>query len=257
VQDQQTRYIQAVQLFKQQQYAQAADILLKLDTIPSAHALLGEIYQQDTQLKDLNKAEKHLKIAVEMGYSHARLQLGYMFEVDQQFEKAVEWYKLAADAGDSVGMTNLALLYRSGKGVEQDFKLSLQLLEKAANSLLDVSAIMELGNVYFGGIGVEKDSEKALKLFKKAADFPSKEKHDESAKASAAFNAANMFRSGHGVDKNTTEAAIWYAKAAKLGHSKAESELKMILYEYIQETKKAKNDNPDLSETPKIGDLNE
>ncbi|MGB6853187.1 MAG: sel1 repeat family protein, partial [Thermoanaerobaculia bacterium] len=40
--------------------------------------------------------------------------------VGEDLEKAAEWYRKAAEAGDRIGAFNLGLMYFRGEGLEQD-----------------------------------------------------------------------------------------------------------------------------------------
>ena len=50
------------------------------------------------------------------------------------FSQALKWYQKAAEAGDAVGMTDLAVLYSDGKGVTQDPAKALEWFQKSADA---------------------------------------------------------------------------------------------------------------------------
>src|SRR4051794_18895638 len=54
-------------------------------------------------------------------------------ECKQDYSMAAKFYGKAAQAGNAEGMYNLALLTKRGKGVKQDFRAALALLENAAS----------------------------------------------------------------------------------------------------------------------------
>jgi len=46
--------------------------------------------------------------------------------VEQDYEKAVEWYMLAAAQGDALAQNNLGICYENGFGVEQDYGKAIE-----------------------------------------------------------------------------------------------------------------------------------
>ena len=52
--------------------------------------------------------------------------------VQQDREKAVEWYRKAANQGDAAAQLNLGLSYYNGEGVEKNLNKALEWFEKAA-----------------------------------------------------------------------------------------------------------------------------
>lgn len=54
--------------------------------------------------------------------------------VDQDYEKAFEWYEKAADAGSADAMTVLGNMYKNGEGIEQDFEKAEEWYQKAADA---------------------------------------------------------------------------------------------------------------------------
>ena len=61
------------------------------------------------------KAVEYYRKAAEMGYDVAQCDLGYMYEhgmgVEQSYEKAAEWYEKSAEQGYPRAQNNLGLLY--------------------------------------------------------------------------------------------------------------------------------------------------
>ena len=53
--------------------------------------------------------------------------------IEQSFEKAVKWYKLAADQGNADAQYNLGLMYLNGKGVTQSIEKAAEWFQKAAD----------------------------------------------------------------------------------------------------------------------------
>ena len=65
---------------------------------------------------------------------------------------------------------NLGTAYYDGKGVKKDYQKAIEYYKKAAD-LGDVVAYVNLGKIYYEGKGVKQDYQKALQYYKKAADL--------------------------------------------------------------------------------------
>jgi len=82
----------------------------------------------------------YLKRAALQDNRTAQYMLGHMYETGKGVKKcswsrAVKWYKLAADAGDSEAQTALALCYMDptgSKGVSTDLSAAVSLLTQSA-----------------------------------------------------------------------------------------------------------------------------
>ena len=105
-----------------------------------AMSQLSLIYRQTQD--DLTKVEiadenvKWLELGVKQGDADAALTLGKMLEtgshVPQDFKRAAELYKIAADAGLLQGEAALGKMYTNGRGVPQDYEKAVFWLTKAA-----------------------------------------------------------------------------------------------------------------------------
>ena len=79
-------------------------------------------------------------------------------EIEKDMEKAVYWYKKAAQFGHKEAMKGLGHFYFNGDGVERDY-------EKAFNYFKESDTKYWLGICYARGLGVQEDEEKALHSF--------------------------------------------------------------------------------------------
>lgn len=132
--------------------------------------------------------------------------------VEQNYQKAVQLYELAANAGHAWAQYSLGFCYCYGLGVTQNYELAVSLFRKACKE--DIAwAQHELGKCYFNGWGVEQDRSEAVKLYRYAA---------EQGDSNAQFNLGYCFYMGEGILQNDNYAAIWFQKAAEQGHSEAQ-----------------------------------
>ncbi|WP_249332076.1 tetratricopeptide repeat protein, partial [Pseudoalteromonas rubra] len=96
---------------------------------------LGFMYLQGKGVAQSDeKAVEYYRLAAEQGYADAQYNLGFMYElgkgVAQSDEKAVEYYKLATEYGQARALLNLAYCYFQGKGVDQSFTETKTLCEQ-------------------------------------------------------------------------------------------------------------------------------
>ena len=82
----------------------------------------------DGVLQDNKKAVKWYRLAAEQGDSEAQYSLAWMYGngegVLQDYKKAVKWYRLAAEQGYSDAQNNLAVRYWLGEGTLQNLILA-------------------------------------------------------------------------------------------------------------------------------------
>ena len=62
------------------------------------------------------------------------IDLGNQAEWDGDVEKAIHYYKLAADAGNTDGLASIGLLYQYGTGVEQSYNLAIEWYQKIVDA---------------------------------------------------------------------------------------------------------------------------
>lgn len=119
-------------------------------------------------------------------------------------ERAVMWYKRAADQNYPPAMFNLAYCCSNGTGTSVDKEKAFELYLKASKNG-DLDATNNLAIIYFNGDGAPQNYRYAADLWGKAA---------QAGLARAQYNYAECKFNGWGVQRNYTEAAMWYKKAA-------------------------------------------
>ncbi|CZE49860.1 tetratricopeptide repeat protein [Campylobacter geochelonis] len=203
--------------------------------------------------KDMEKAIELFEISVNGGNSEAMVDLGALYDegsslIEANHTKAKKLYEKAiATNGHVYAYHNLAMMYSEGRGVEQNDKKALELLEKAAEKGY-LPSQREVGDMYKNGIGTQKDEAKALKWYEKAAeqgdafaqndvglmyhyglgtkiDYKKAmywyEKAAEQRSSRAIFNIGLLYEKGLGVDKDLDKARDYYKKACQTGYQKA------------------------------------
>ena len=119
---------EVVEAYNKGNYIQVLELLHPLAAQGSADAQyqLGFIYHMGKGVdQDYQEAAKWYRLAAEQGHAVAQNNLGWMYDmgkgVDQDYQEAARWYRLAAEQGHAVAQNNLGVLYVNGKGVTQDY----------------------------------------------------------------------------------------------------------------------------------------
>ncbi len=110
---------------------------------------------------DLPGAMTLYEVAAEAGLPEAQVRLAYLLDYAEENEKAVHWYRAAAEQGYTDGIAGLAGMYAKGEGVGQDFTRARELYEKAGEGG-HAGSIRVLITAYDrGGLDVDKDATQA------------------------------------------------------------------------------------------------
>lgn len=89
--------------------------------------------------------------------------------VVRSFKEAERWFLKAADQGSAWAQMNLGMLYtHGGDGLPQDYARAVDLFRKAADGN-DPDALYNLGWAYESGLGVPQDRQQAIEWYNKAA----------------------------------------------------------------------------------------
>ncbi|MFA5960640.1 MAG: endopeptidase IV [Tatlockia sp.] len=190
---------------------------------PVAQFLLGQMYQLAKIGKepDYITAKKWYKAAKAVN-PKAAIALGFIYDtVEDNYEKALENYQLAAKMDNATGEYDLALMYSLGKGLALDYHKAFDLLTQAADQIQS-EAMTQLANLYFSGFGTARDQQKALDLYKKSADLGD---------AAALYQLGLLSETGVAAKLDYPSAVNYYTKAAEKGNEKAKLALARM-YQY-------------------------
>lgn len=142
------------------------------------------------------------------------------------YENAFTAIKTLAKKGNAKAQFNLGLMYRNGRGIEQDYKEADKWFLQAKDTLYtaandgDAYAQYALGEMYNYGLGVSKDANIATRWYKKSSVSFMQEAEQGSAFAQYKMGVLN--HDGKGVEKNDALAIRWYTLAAQQGHANAQ-----------------------------------
>ncbi|WP_197492131.1 T9SS type A sorting domain-containing protein [Arachidicoccus ginsenosidimutans] len=109
----------------------------------------------------------------------------------------------------------LALRYKDGDSVAQDFDKAYYYFEKASE-LGDAQSTYALGYLHYKGLGTTQDYELAARLFRQGA---------YTGRENSMYFYGLCWRNGYGEEQNEDSAKYWLTKAADLGYKQAVWEL--------------------------------
>lgn len=216
-------FAEAYQRWKAGQHEQMLALVqpLAVEGDAMAQFLLGGFYSRgEGVLQDEEKAVAWWRKAAEQGLASAQNELGVALTdgrgVDEpDLVQAVAWYRRAAAQGLVVAQANLGLMYWNGQGVRQDDRAAIALFEEAARKGLGWAQYY-LGEAYETGRGVNMNSRKATEWYLMAAERDYTE---------AQYALGRMYFRGRNIRQNYALATVWLSRAARSGHEPAAATL--------------------------------
>lgn len=110
---------------------------------------------------DLPGAMTLYQKAAEAGLPEAQVRLAYLLDYAEENEKAVHWYRAAAEQNYPDGIAGLAGMYARGEGVEPDLKKARELFETAGEAGHAGSIRVLISAYEKGELDVDKDASRA------------------------------------------------------------------------------------------------
>lgn len=175
---------------------------------------LGQLHYQGGRgvQQDHQRALNYFVQAADAGNANAMAFLGKMYlegggVVEANNETAYNYFKRAADQHNAVGYSGLGLMYLHGRHVEQDYKQALKHFTQAAKQGW-VDGQLQLGNMYFSGLGVRRDYKKAIEYYNLAS---------QSGHVLAFYSLAQMQSTGTGMIRNCHTSVELFKNVAERG----------------------------------------
>ena len=157
------------------------------------------------------KALEYYQLAADQEDAEALWFIGslyyYGYGVEQSYEKALEYFQRAAEMGNVRALNSIGYMYLDGEGVDQDYQKALECIQSAVDQG-EIHAQKNMGHMYLYGLGVDQDYEKALEYYRLAAD---------QGLGDAFIGLGDLYRDGRGVEQDDGKAAEYYGKALELG----------------------------------------
>ncbi len=119
------------------------------------------------------KAVEYNKLAADNGSSIGAYNLGIVYKVGQlglaiDYQEANNWFRRSMELGNRKAVNDLAVHYITGIGIPQNKRFGLELLKQAATDG-EPMALHNMGVFYYNGLyNLPQDKEKALLFFLKA-----------------------------------------------------------------------------------------
>lgn len=147
---------------------------LEIENDPFIHSCIGNLYFYH---KNYQQGIKWCSMASQAGNIWATNTLGWYYEsINKDYQLALKYFKIAAEANDAIACFNLGILYYFGRGTHQDYVNAFRWF-LTADKLGYPDAKINLGDLYYNGHGVAKDKQMGIKLYKEAAGFGLQEAH--------------------------------------------------------------------------------
>lgn len=204
-----------------------------------ATSFLGSVYYNGVAgvVQDYGKAAEYFKRAAEVGIMSAQSMLGLCYlhgtGVVQDFEESEKWFLKAIEQGDVEAMNCLADAYEKMKKYPQAEELYRKVIQNP-NALEETinNAKTSLGYLY----GTMNEHSRAIPLFKEAA---------QSGQPYAEYGLGCCYQDGLGVEKNLEIALSWFKRSVEHGFPEAQkgvnyiqNELNRLTQSYGQSSKR-------------------
>lgn len=152
---------------------------------------------------------------------------GKYFYEQQNYQKAYSYFIRSSnlhtetDKERSLSLHKLAIMFRCGYGVTQDFNKAIDYYKQSAK-LGNALAMFQLGKIYQSGDIVPKDYQTAALWYEQGAKLGNND---------CQINLGGLYDSGKGVPQSFEKAFYWYSEAAKQGDIDSIYNLG-LMYEY-------------------------
>jgi TPR repeat protein len=136
---------------------------------PGVMNALGDAFEMGLGVeKDREKAVNYFQLASQAGNTKAMVSLGRIFRIPSinKLDDSIYWYQKAADGGNTSGMVSLGFAYRDGSGVPVDRVKAAEWFAKAVEGGHESAKIL-LAKVYYYYL---QAPEKALPILLEAAE---------------------------------------------------------------------------------------
>jgi len=147
--------------------------------------------------------------------------------VTQDYAKAVEWYKKAAEQGSDAAQNNLGFCYENGNGVKKDINQATVWYKKAIDqgSINAQQALDRLQKADLAALVHQADSYYSNKQYSDAFPLLKQIAEKEENNTDAQNRLGKCYYNGYGTTKDYTKAVYWFKKAADQNQANAQTNL--------------------------------
>ena len=158
----------------------------------------------------INKLVECYELCIKQDMPTAALNLGTLYYtgrgVEQDYKKAFELYKIAADAGELRAICNCGYCFYYGRHQEPDYSEAFKYFSLGALLHNDTNCLYKLGDLYLNGYGVAKNEEYAFIMYNRALQRAQESDQDQYCLADTQFRVGKCLLRGIGVPKNIEDA---------------------------------------------------
>ena len=157
------------------------------------------------------------EIEIARGNHHAMNNLGGHYYggdrgFEQNFKKAVELYKMAADNGNRQAQENLGYCYYCGRDMEVDYEKAFHYFALGAFDGHLIS-LYKIGDMYLNGYYVKKNEREAFLIYKHCIDVLHGKEDEYIVSGPVRLRLGDMYLNGIGTEKNAEAALVSYSIA--------------------------------------------
>ena len=186
-----------------------------------AEFVLGKAYYTGQGMpQDYAKALDLYRKAADQGYAKAENNLASMYRqglgVKRDMVEAAKWYRKAAEQGAALAQANLASMLANGQGATKNCKEAAEWYEKAADQGVPDAQLGLCRLYYLGDVGFDKDYAQAAKWLAKPAA-------QDNAEAENLLGL--LYQNGWGVQRDLKQAVALFQSAADQGNALAQRNL--------------------------------
>jgi SEL1 protein len=166
-------------------------------------------YLRDTAF---DKALYYFRLAAENGNSNAMAYLGKLYSEKNDYIKqnnvtALQFFQRSAEKANPMGQAGVGMAFYHGAGVEQSYEKAFKYFQLSADQGYVEGQLM-LGVMYYKGQGVKRDYKMAIKWFQAAS---------QSGHALGYYNLGQMHATGTGVLRSCSTATELFKNVAERG----------------------------------------
>jgi TPR repeat protein len=165
--------------------------------------------------------DKNAKAQYWLGILFRNGRFGNPAYVDRDYKIAFEWLQKAAEQGDARAQAEFGVMYKRGRGVDENFVQAFEWTMKAALQG-DLEAQCNLADDYLEGSGVQQSDQNAYEWLQKASALGS---------ARAQYGISLLYKEGKAVQQSDFQAFEWCRKAAEQEYPQAQLALALMYAE--------------------------
>ena len=201
------------------------DLILSAESGDAASQYqLGRLYDEGDGIDENNeKAVEWYRKSAEQGYAKAQGYLSEMYFIGEGVqvddEKAAYWARKAANQGDALGQTNVGYMYDEGRGATEDNLKAIEwYLLAAEQGFAEAQGLLSTVYLY----------EEGLENYEKARDWASLAAEQGDALGQSSLGV--IYEDGYGVPADNSTAIEWYRKAAAQDDARAQAMIGRMYY---------------------------